>query len=149
MSSFEAWSSASLDDLRGIRLGRCARRILLLAPLPEEEPRAIAPERPGRAATESQRRALHRLSAIGLVELSWKSETVTTMEVARSTRVLWDPEDGVYRETDREPSPVTRTVEKRAVQLTPLGALLVDRLRPQLETGQRIRWAPLIDAEAH
>ena len=136
-----------LENVHGLRLGHCARRILLLSPAPHESPEVLLPERPGRSSAESHRRALQRLAEIGLVELSVKVEQVQTKREKDGGRVQWDRVAGVYREETPSRIPVRRTVWKRAVKLTPLGAHLVDRLRSALETGERIRWAVVIDNE--
>jgi hypothetical protein len=143
--ALDATQSNALAGLHGLRLGKCARRILLLAPRPNEEPTVIPPERDERAAAESHRRATRRLASIGLVELTWKSETVETKRKTRTGSVLWDPDAGVYREVSPKQTAIERTIERRAVRLTTLGAFLVDRLRPKLETGQRIRWVSLAE----
>jgi hypothetical protein len=130
----------SLSEIRGLRLGRCARRILLLAPLPSQEPAVVQPERADRACADSHRRATRSLAAHGLVELAWKTEIVATRQVRTTPRVRWDASAGVYRDEDPAPTPVERAIKRRTVRLTPLGALVVDRLRPVLETGRRIRW---------
>jgi hypothetical protein len=139
--------SAALASLHGLRLGRCARRILLLAPPPTGEPTVIPAERDGRAAAESHRRAMRRLAAIGLVELTWKTETVETKGKTRTGSVLWDPDAGVYRKVRPKHTAIERAIERRAVRLSALGAFLVDRLRPELETGKRIRWASIAQLE--
>ena len=136
----------TLEAVQGLRLGHCARRILLLAPGPEDEPQVLVPERCGRASSESHRRALQRLAGTGLIELSLKVEQVQTSRQKESGRVQWDEAAGIYREGEPAQIPVHRMVWKRAAKLTPLGAHVVDRLRPALETGQRIRWAAFIAA---
>lgn len=138
----------SLQDIRGLHLGRCARRILLLSPRPEDEPQVLPPERDSRASAESHRRAMRRLADLGLVELSFKVEQVPTRREKLAGQLQWDGEAGVYRAGEPCSIPVRRSVEKRAVKLTPLGALVVDRLRPVLETGERIRWATVIALES-
>jgi hypothetical protein len=138
----------SLPDIRGLHLGRCSRRILLLSPGPNEEPQVLSPERAGRAAAESHRRAMRRLAAFGLIELSFKVEQVQTRRERNGGRLEWDGHAGVYCEAESQRIPVWRSVEKRAVKLTPEGALVVDRLRPVLETGGRIRWASAIKYES-
>jgi hypothetical protein len=70
--------AALLHEIRELHLGRCAPRILLLAQGPANEPRVLVPERSERAPSESQRRAMRRLAARRLVELSWKAEEVQT-----------------------------------------------------------------------
>jgi hypothetical protein len=134
----------SLVQLRGLRLGRCARRILLLAPTPWDEPLVVLPERAGRAPAESHRRAMRRLAESGLIELTWKSALVETSRPRRSPRVRWDQAAGGYRDLDLGAERVERVVERRAVRLTPLGQTLVDRLRPCLQNGRRIRWDAVI-----
>ena len=141
------WSD-TVATLHGLRLGRCARRILLLAPRPTEEPCTIGAERNGRGAVESHRRAMRRLAAIGLVELTWRPETVETTRQTRTGNVRWDPDAGVYQEIDPDHVPVERVVAHRAARLTPLGAFVVDRLRPTLESGKRIRWSSIHELES-
>jgi hypothetical protein len=80
------------------------------------------------------------LETKGLVELAWTTEIVETRQVRHTPRVRWDPIAGVYREDTPPPVQVERTVKRRTVRLTPLGELVVDRLRPALENGRRIRW---------
>lgn len=132
--------SVALDGIRGLRLGRCARRILLLAPRTSQEPTVVPPERPERASADSHRRAMRSLEEHGLIELTWKTEIVETRQVRSSPRVRWDSSAGVYREGEPPPTPVERAIKRRAIRLTPLGELVVDRLRPALENGRRIRW---------
>lgn len=139
-------SSLSLRNIRGLRLGRCARRILLLAPLPSQELAVVPPERPDRACADSHRRATRSLAAHGLIELAWKTEIVETKQVRRTPRVRWDAVAGVYRD-EAAPTPVERAIKRRTVRLTPLGALVVDRLRPVLENGRRIRWDRVDDVQ--
>ena len=91
---------------------------------------------------------MRRLATTGLVELSWKIETVQTARRRQTRSVVWDPTVGLYREVGSHYSPVERSIERRAVRLTALGGLLVDRLRPDLETGKRIRWTALIELES-
>jgi hypothetical protein len=86
---------------------------------------------------------MRRLATIGLLELTWKTETVETRRKTRTGSVLWDPAAGVYREVRPKRTAIERSIERRAVRLTPFGAFLVDRLRPELETGKRIRWASI------
>lgn len=144
MTQTDSPHTACLERVRGVHLGRCARRILLLAPRSDGEPEVLRPERGGRAAAESHRRAMRRLAAIGLVELSLKVEQVETKRTKHSPTVQWDGNAGVYRHRQHQDVPVIRSVEKRAVKLTPLGEMMVDRLRPALETGAHIRWTDAI-----
>jgi hypothetical protein len=130
----------SLADLRGLRLGRCARRILLLAPSTSQDPAIVPPDRPDRASADSHRRAMRSLAAHGLVELTWSTETVETRQVRTSPRVRWDASAGVYQDGDPSPTRVERDVKRRAIRLTLLGESVVDRFRRALENGQRIRW---------
>lgn len=91
---------------------------------------------------------MRRLAEIGLVELSLKAEVVQTRREKEGTPLQWDRDTGVYREGEAERIPVLRSVEKRAVKLTLLGALVVDRFRSALETGERIRWNAIVDGQA-
>lgn len=136
-----------LENVRGLHLGRCSRRILLLSPGPGDEPQVLPPERDGRASAESHRRAMRRLAESGLVELSFKVEQVPTRREKHACHMQWDEEAGVYWEGEPRRIPVWRSVEKRAVKLTPVGALVVNRLRPVLESGERIRWASVRELE--
>jgi hypothetical protein len=86
---------------------------------------------------------MRRLATIGLLELTWKTETVETKRKTRTGSVLWDRDAGAYCEVMPRRTALERAIERRAVRLTPLGAFLVDRLRPELETGKRIRWASI------
>jgi hypothetical protein len=88
---------------------------------------------------------MRRLAAIGLLELTWKTETVETKRKTRTGSVLWDPAAGVYREVRPRRTAIERAIERRAVRLTPLGAFLVHRLRPAFETGKCIRWASITE----
>lgn len=86
---------------------------------------------------------MRRLAAIGLLELTWRTETVETTRKTQTGSVRWDPDAGVYREVEPNYVPSERVVAYRAARLTPLGALVVDRLRPALESGKRVRWGAL------
>jgi hypothetical protein len=86
------------------------------------------------------------LAAKGLVELSWKAETIQTKQVRTAPAVVWDADAGVYRDIQPAEAAVERTIGRRAVQLTPMGKLLVDRLRPILENGRRVRWDLIIES---
>jgi hypothetical protein len=87
------------------------------------------------------------LATHGLVELTWKAETIQTKQVRKTPAVVWDTDAGVYRAVRPTEAIVERTVSRRAVRLTPLGELLVHRLRPILENGRRIRWDSIIEPE--
>jgi hypothetical protein len=113
---------------------------LLLAPDPADDTRVLLPGRPGRAAAESHRRAIRRLAEIGFIELSWKRVEVRIKREKQVGPLIWDEVAGVYQDRRSEKIPVRRSIDKRAVRLTPLGALVVDRIRPLLETGERVRW---------
>jgi hypothetical protein len=86
---------------------------------------------------------MRRLAAIGLLELTWRKETVETSSKRRAGGIRWDPDAGVFREIDPDHDPIERTVARRAARLTPLGAFVVDRLRPALESGKQIRWSSI------
>lgn len=107
----------------------------------------VPPQRTDRAAAGSHRRAMQCLAAKGLVELTWKTETVETKQKRRASLVVWDADAGIFLEVGPEHAPVARAIERRAVRLTALGELLVDRLRPELEHGRRIRWAAIEETD--
>jgi hypothetical protein len=90
---------------------------------------------------------MRRLADQDLIELSWKPERQATRREAASPTVRWDTEYGRHISIPSTPIPVERTLERRAVKLTPLGAWLVRRLRPTLESGKRIRWASVLRTE--
>jgi hypothetical protein len=56
-----------LEALRGTRLGKHERRLLLTVQSWQSFPRRVEPPAPGRSADESHRRALRRLVALGLL----------------------------------------------------------------------------------
>ncbi|HEX8918976.1 MAG TPA: hypothetical protein VF898_10770 [Chloroflexota bacterium] len=91
---------------------------------------------------------MRQLAGNGLVELTWKTQIVETRRKRKGRGILWDQDAGDYRQESAQQICVERAVERRAVRLTPLGSLIVDRLRPELEHGRRIRWDSLIDKES-
>jgi hypothetical protein len=107
------------------RLGWHERRILLLAPGPDEDSKVIDPPHPGRAADEVNRRAIRKLFNAGLLWIS-----MTTVKMKMQTEYLrggrWVPGERDYW--------------KRQVRLTPLGQAVVRHLRQQLEVRLPIRW---------
>jgi hypothetical protein len=58
----------TIRNLKGTRLGRHERRILLTAARPEEHPRRIAPENETRSAYEALQRARRKLEGAGLLK---------------------------------------------------------------------------------
>jgi len=129
-------------DLRGVRFGRHERRVLLLAPGPDEkEGRVIERDRPGRAEDEALRRAILRLWRMGLLYIWTKTVKVDARHVITVRRYY----ETMHYEADR---PVRREYRKRCVCLSPLGAVVVERLRPALESGSVIRWGALPDVIA-
>ncbi len=130
-------TEAQASGLRGVRLGKRERALLLAAPPPDAEEgmwvvatggtiekinlramtvfRLTAP--PPRAAQEAELRAMRKLCDAGLL-------------VARYARAQVLP-PGSYR---------WRNTWLRRVWLTPFGAELVKRYRDELQTGKRIRW---------
>jgi hypothetical protein len=88
---------------------------------------------------------MRRLAEVGLVELTWKAEQIETKREKQTNDLSWDEAAGVYQAGNRRQVPVRRAVEKRAVRLAPLGAVVVERLRLTLESGERIRWSSIID----
>jgi hypothetical protein len=73
-------------------------------------------------------------------------ETIKTKQVRKTPAVVWDADAAVYRHVGPDEATVERTIGRRLVQLTPLGKLVVDRLRPVLENGRRIRWDSIIES---
>jgi hypothetical protein len=137
-------------NLSGLRLGKHERRILLFAPPGSKcgwrdgpgNPtfpsvgKVVYPEGPSRAAEEANRRALRKLERAGLVELSrdWVGfdDQLPEWFWAKKARSRYWVMGRRYR----------------TAKLTPLGELVVERCRDQLENGKPIRWAKLIDGLA-
>lgn len=130
-------------NLSGLRLGKHERRILLAAPPGSkcgwragsgDAPfpgwgKIIYPDSPSRSAEESNRRALRKLEHAGLVELEseWASG--------------YDDKPPSWFKAKRARSRYWRMGRKyRTARLTPLGELVVDRCRQELEAGKPIRW---------
>jgi hypothetical protein len=109
-----------LETLRGKRLGKHERRLLLEAP-PNWRHAAwrLEPPAPGRSADESRRRARRRLHKMGLLH-----RTGLIVRTDWGTRYA----TGVY--------------------LTALGAAVQQVCGPQLESGRPIRWAQHAEAIA-
>jgi hypothetical protein len=142
-------------NLQGLRLGKHERRILLGAPAGSKvgykagegnemlQPKIMYPDGPSRSDEEANRRALKKLEHVGLIELSR----------SYADRERWDDEG-----QDQWPKwfKVKRARSRywmmgrryRSAALTPLGELVVERCRDELENGKPIRWAKLIDCLA-
>lgn len=131
------------QNLSGLRLGKHERRVLLAAPPgskcgwragPGEPPfpgwgKIIYPDGPSRSAEEANRRALRKLEHAGLVELSrewasWHDDKPPAWFKAKQARSRYWMMGRRYR----------------TARLTPLGELVVDRYRQELEAGKPIRW---------
>ncbi len=130
-------------NLSGLRLGKHERRILLFAPPGskcgwrggEGRPtfpgwgKIIYPDGPSRAAEEANRRALRKLEHAGLVELSreapWAEDVKPPpwFEAKQARSRYW-----------------AMGRQYRTAKLTPLGELVVERCRHELEAGKPIRW---------
>jgi hypothetical protein len=125
----------STEDLPRLRLGGRERAVLLAAPKPEgsiysDHPFEVLPyEKPGRSASETQRRAIRKLARAGLI---WASSI--KVEIEREVR-RWDSTDGFYYKSKQRAGRY-----KRSVCLTPTGAALVERLGGLLREGKPIRW---------
>jgi hypothetical protein len=129
-------------NLAGLRLGKHERRILLIAPPGSKcgwrdgpgnptfpcSGKIIYPDGPSRAAEEANRRALRKLERAGLVELDrdWSD--------ARDEPPAW------FRAKKARSRYWFMGRAYRTAKLTPLGELVVDRCRTELETGKPIRW---------
>jgi hypothetical protein len=138
------------SSLPGLRLGKHERRILLSAPPGSRcgwrdgpgEPtyhfsgKVMLPGGPSRSDEEANRRALKKLEASGLVELSrgyaWEVRNPPQwLKTKRARSRYWM---------------MGRSC--RSAKLTPLGELVVERCRDELEDGKPIRWAKRIDGLA-
>jgi hypothetical protein len=141
-------------NLLGIRLGKHERRILLTAPpgskvgyragRAEEmiAPKIMYPDGPSRAAEEANRRALKKLERVGLIELSQAYPSWLRM----GGKGQDEPEWFRAKRARSRYSWMGRKV--RSAMLTPLGELVVERCRDELENGKPIRWAKLVDGIA-
>ncbi len=134
-------------NLSGLRLGKHERRILLFAPPGSKcgwrggpgEPafpgcgKIVYPEGPSRAAEEANRRALRKLERVGLVELSREhvrfGNAPPSWFLAKMARSRYGWMGRQYR----------------SAKLTPLGELVVERCRDELEAGKPIRWQTLLN----
>jgi hypothetical protein len=140
-------------NLRGVRLGKHERRILLSAPPGSKvgyragrrdemvQPKIIYPDGPSRSDEEANRRALKKLEADGLIELSrsytWQQDAEDNKKMPKWFQAK--RYGGRYSSMGRR---------YRTAALTPLGELVVERCRDELENGKPIRWAKLIDGLA-
>jgi hypothetical protein len=107
---------AGVAGLRGVRLGRTERRVLLQAAANgDDEATVIAPPEHSRAVREATLRAARKLRVRGLLRIAYESAQAARM---RSSG----------------PHPL------RAAMRSPLGEEIVKRFRKELESGQRIRW---------
>lgn len=139
-------------NLPGLRLGKHERRILLSAPPGSKcgwrdsgpgRPtypfggEIIYPPGPSRSDEEANRRALKKLEAVGLIELG------------RGAAWQEDQEPPKWFKAKRARSRYWMMGRRyRSAALTPLGELVVERCRDELENGKPIRWARLIDGLA-
>jgi len=136
-------------NLQGVRLGKHERRILLCAPPGSKvgyragrdaemlQPQIIYPDGPSRSDEEANRRALKKLEAAGLIELSrdytWdKGQEPPKWFKAKQARSRYWAMGRRYR----------------SAMLSPLGELVVERCRDELENGKPIRWAKLVNGLA-
>jgi hypothetical protein len=101
----------ALARLPGLRLGERERRILCMAPGPDEEERELAKRDARPSITVAQQRARRGLEKAGLLQSRWRG----------SARVRGITEGMLSR-------------------LSPLGAAVVSVCRSELESGGRIRW---------
>ena len=118
------------DEYRRLtrRMGPAARHLLLLAPGPQEEAQILGPASPNPGALASHYHALRRLEGDGLI-------SVVPVEVrVETTRDRRDWEwNAVLGDWVERRVTVGRTLKKRAVKLTPLGAAVASRMRADLE----------------
>jgi len=144
-------------QLAGLRLGAHERRILLLAPSYASggkmgEGAVIGAAVPGRSAAEAHRRALRRLADAALVYAMRES---VYLAVERPTRipVAWvaggkGVPSGHTAATTLVSLPASQRYWHAAAFLTPLGAAVVEVLRPELDAGRSIRWSAYAGAIA-
>lgn len=127
-----------MDDLRGVRLGRLERAILLRAGV--EEFAAIDPADLGGPLQPALSRARSKLLRIGLLETKWISASVQPVERPRTVQ-----RRNRYGGTD------DYTVRGTGVhyRLTPLGARVVASFRTELETARQLRWDRLPTETQH
>jgi hypothetical protein len=140
-------------NLPGLRLGKHERRILLSAPPGSKvgyragrdnemlQPRIMYADGPSRAAEEANRRALKKLERTGLIELT---QSYTGWQRAEDNQEM--PEWFAAKRYGGRYSFMGRRY--RSAMLTPLGELVVERCRDELENGKPIRWAKLVDGLA-
>lgn len=145
-----ATSDAVRRALTGIRLGQHERRILLLAPSYASggelgEGALIGPAAPGRSAAEAHRRAVRRLAHAALI---YAMREDVPQAVPRPTRIPLAWVGGHENRPSGRGGPTTlvslasnQRYWHTAVLLTPLGAAVVDVVRPDIDTGRAIRWA--------
>jgi hypothetical protein len=112
--------------MKGIRLGKCERWILLEAPNPDEEPRWITQGYEGRYPHYEQwpqivNRAIKKLAGIGLIEVHKKY--FGNDEVINDC--FFDVNHGFWC---------------NHIRLTPKGKAVVDAARTELEESKPIRW---------
>lgn len=133
-------------NLAGLRLGKHERRILLVSPPGSKcgyrdgagEPafpgwgRIVYPDGPSRAAEEANRRALRKLERAGLVELD------------REWAYRGDDEPLWFRAKRSRSRYWAMGRKYRTAKLTPLGELVTERCRHELEAGKPIRWKDLL-----
>ncbi len=108
-----------------LRLGEYERRILLsVGPEPSVIPNR--PPHPGKQAYESHHKAITKLHRIGLIDFG-----------ERRVDTEWYP--NVERHSLRRSRP-RRYVYRREIYLTEFGQVVVNTIRPVLESGEPIRW---------
>jgi hypothetical protein len=133
-------------SLPGLRLGKHERRILLATQPPTDGAayEIIYPDGPSRAAEEANRRALKKLEAAGLVQLSQHYPSWQRLSIAKVGQK--EPEWFQAKQNRSRYNHMGRRY--RSAMLTPLGGLVVERCRDELEGGKPIRWAKRIDGLA-
>lgn len=136
--------------LTGIRLGKHERRILLLSPSYEAGAAlgggAVIPASDtSRTTTEAHRRALRRLASADLI---YAMREGVRHAVERPTRIplAWVVADAGGPSGRMGPTTIVRLASNQqywhtAALLTPLGAAMVEVLRPDIEAGRGIRWS--------
>jgi hypothetical protein len=129
-------TAAAPHPLRGVRLGKMERWLLLHAPT-HEALFGLVLDQPDRGVREQLGRAAVKLEHVGLVDRARMRVYVRARD-PRAERLIFQDNRFWLREDPSRAHGVRRNV----VWLTPFGLQIVLRYRPQLAGGAPIRWDP-------
>jgi hypothetical protein len=118
------------SNLVRVRLGKQERHVLMTSARPVRDCAGLTQnggvqgevEETSRAFAESLRRAIRKLTRVGLLWSEYRRVSVQVQDC-------------------REAIPDTRIYYRLACRLSPLGQAVVDQLRADLKFGRRVRWA--------